>query len=124
MWSTIWECFSTQSTQKNAKHTARDAKLLNGPPKKKEKRNTNNGKKLKPIKSSCCIISDSESSDDDSSQCFFNPCFIRTDLNVKDPLRVCCDSCTEWMNASCVSLEEKSAEDLKNIQFKINHCKN
>ena len=98
--------------KKPAKHTARDTRLLNGPPKKKKKGN-NNGKKLKSIKSACRIISDSESCDDDSSQCFANPCLIRTDLNVEDPLWVCCDSCNEWMHAFCVSFGEKSAEDLK-----------
>ena len=82
-------------TNKTAKRTARDARLLNGPPKKKKKRNTNNGKKLKSIKSACCIISDSESSGDDSSQCFANPCLIRTNLNVEDPSWVCCDWCNE-----------------------------
>ena len=106
--------------KRTAKHTARDARLLNGPPKKKKK---GNGKKLKSIKSVYRIISDSESSDDDSSQCFANPCLIRTDLNVKHT-GACWDSCDEWMHAFCVSLGEKSAEDLKNIQFECNHCKN
>ena len=82
LWSTVWECFSTQH-KKIAKHTARDARLLNGPPKKKKKGNNNNGKKLKSIKSACRIISDSESCDDDSIQCFTNPCLIKTDLNVE-----------------------------------------
>ena len=66
--------------------------------KKKKQQNIKNKTKLKSIKSVCHLISDSS-------------CLARIDLNIEDLLQVCCNS-YKWMHAFCVSLGEKSAEDL------------